>query len=287
MSGCLQAVHAIEEPAISARSPGAAGRGSLAEWLDRCGYAIVKRVLPPQAIADLRAAIELALARQAQELVAVGLLSAADEARARRFETGPSLLLQCNITPPGGPVMGSAPRSEIAHALDRFRTLPAITALAKEILGPDIVATPQFAVRAHCPERLDFCFPWHQDVFFLKLEKPQTARIVNFWVPLVPITEDTGGVELICASHRVGMLPHGPDQRGGDGPRFTGVLASALPAGEVVAPVLDVGDALIMLDKTVHRSRINHSARVRWSVDIRYAEAGRPLGRTGRAIAIP
>jgi Phytanoyl-CoA dioxygenase (PhyH) len=251
------------------------------------GYAIVRGLVPLDALADLRSAIELGLANQARELVSTGLLPVQDEGAASSFEAGMSLLFERNIIPPGAPVMGARVRAEIATAVDHLRRHPAIARLAKEILGPPIVATPQFAVRAHCPGRLEFCYPWHQDIFFLDLDDKESARRVNFWVPLVPIDADAGGIELIRESHLCGVLPHARERHAANAPWFMGVERASLPGGQVIVPRLDVGDAIVMLEKTVHRSRPNRGRRVRWSVDIRYARAGEPVGRSGRPLAVP
>lgn len=257
-----------------------------AEELDRFGFCIMRSLIPLQDLDGLRAAIELGLTNQSLELVEAGLLPAEDEAAARSFATGISLLFQRNLIPPGAPVTGTHLRLEIAAAVNRLRRHPAITGLAKALLGSQIVATPQFALRAHCPGRHEFCFPWHQDIFFLDLRDRISARVVNFWIPLVPIDSTAGGLDVIKGSHRHGVLPHARAQQHPDAPCFTAVEPHCLPAGEIVAPELGIRDALVMLDKTVHRTRLNRSARVRWSVDIRYAEAGRPLGRSGEPLAI-
>jgi hypothetical protein len=260
---------------------------ALAEEPSRSGFCVARDLVPHEDLAELRAAIELALANQSRELVEAGELPAQEGSIAGGFLDGISFLLERNVVPRGARVVGNYLRKEIADAVDRLRGQPAITRFAKAILGPRIVSTPQFAVRAHCPGRFDLCFPWHQDVFFLDLEDQVRAHIVNFWIPLVPIDADAGGLDVIKESHLYGVLPHARVQQHRDAPYFMGVEPASLPPGEIVAPELHVGDALVMLDKTVHRTRMNRSPHVRWSVDIRYIEAGRPLGRSGAALAIP
>jgi ectoine hydroxylase-related dioxygenase (phytanoyl-CoA dioxygenase family) len=85
----------------------------------------------------------------------------------------------------------------VKRTLIETRQHPAIVAVARAILGPKIVATPQFALRAHLPASHYVCFPWHQDVNFLDLADKRGARIVNFWIPLLPIDRDAGGLEVI------------------------------------------------------------------------------------------
>ncbi len=42
---------------------------------------------------------------------------------------------------------------------------------------------------------------------------------------------------------------------------------------------MDAGDALLTMERLVHRSLPNRSDTVRWSIDTRYCQIGLPTGR--------
>lgn len=248
------------------------------------GYAILRSVVPMADVERIRSAIRVALQDQARELTAVGKVPAHESALASDLDRGLLYLLEHGIGV-SKPVTGGQPRPPIGERLEELRRHPALVVVAKSLLGERIVATPQYALRAHCPGRMDVRFPWHQDVYFLSLDDKEAARIINFWIPLVPIDADAGGIDIIAGSHQFGVLDHARESVVG-APAFTTVVPSLLPDGERVIPTLELGDAVMMTEKTVHRTRINASNRIRWSIDLRYAEAGRPVGREGNVLTI-
>jgi SAM-dependent methyltransferase len=266
-------------------------RSDLGAELDRSSFAIASGIVPLDIVHRLREAIGMGLMRGARQLLSAGKLAAADVDRVRDVDTGMIYAHERLGADPNAPSPEVQPlrmwtSRAVKRTLIETRQHPAIVAVARAILGPKIVATPQFALRAHLPASHYVCFPWHQDVNFLDLADKRGARIVNFWIPLLPIDRDAGGLEVIRGSHRAGPLPHRREAPRDGREGLTAVAPESIPDGEIVVPELKPGDALLMLDKTVHRSRMNHSTRVRWSIDIRFCESGRPLGREGHSIEL-
>ena len=86
-------------------------------------------------------------------------------------------------------------------------------------------------------------------------------------------------------SHRNGLLPHEtiPELQAVGGKGSRGLCAECTPANDapdVVMVEMSVGDVLLLMEGTVHRSLANTTTnRVRWSVDTRYNAFGAPNGR--------
>jgi phytanoyl-CoA hydroxylase len=151
-------------------------------------------------------------------------------------------------------------------------THPALLDAVESLIGPEILAHPQFNSRAKLPRHEATVVPWHQDLGYLHEEAGNTF-MVNFWLPLVDAPMETGPLQVIPGSHRWGLIPHA--QLVG----YLGIPEAELPPHEVVDCPLPVGGALLLQHKTVHRSVPNVSDRVRWSLDIRYSDPAQPTGR--------
>jgi phytanoyl-CoA hydroxylase len=149
---------------------------------------------------------------------------------------------------------------------------PALLDVAEALIGPEILAHPQFNSRAKVPNATYWEVPWHQDLGYLQQEAEETF-MVNFWIPMVDAPMESGPLQVIAGSHRWGLIPH--EKING----YRGIPESALPPHEVVDCPLKVGQALLIQHKTIHRSTPNTSDRVRWSLDIRYSDPLLPTGR--------
>jgi phytanoyl-CoA hydroxylase len=151
-------------------------------------------------------------------------------------------------------------------------THPALLDVVESLIGPEILAHPQFNSRAKLPRHQATVVPWHQDLGYLREDADETV-MVNFWIPLVDAPMASGALQVIPGSHRWGRIPH----QTVDG--YLGIPEAALPPHEVVDCPLEAGGALLIQHKTVHRSVPNVSDRVRWSLDLRYSDPAQPTGR--------
>jgi ectoine hydroxylase-related dioxygenase (phytanoyl-CoA dioxygenase family) len=151
-------------------------------------------------------------------------------------------------------------------------TCPAILDIVESVIGPEILAHPQFNCQAKMPNEARSQIPWHQDLGFLHPEAEATF-MVNFWIPLVDATVENGCMEVIAGSHRAGLIEHVRVRN------YWGIAEDRLPPGEQVACPIRVGGVLLVQHKTIHRSIPNHSDHVRWSLDLRYSDSGMPTGR--------
>lgn len=154
-------------------------------------------------------------------------------------------------------------------AMFHVMTLQPILDVVESVIGPEILAHPQFNSRAKLPDRKSIV-NWHQDIGFLEKDADETF-MVNFWVPLVDSDATNGCLEVIPGSHKLGRLPFV------DNPE--NIIPGHLPVDKPVCCPVPKGGALLIQHKTVHRSNPNFSNHIRWSLDIRYSDSRKPTGR--------
>ena len=158
------------------------------------------------------------------------------------------------------------------------QTHPAILDIVESLIGPEILAHPQFNIRPKLPNQDTSVVPWHQDLGYLQPDASETF-MVNFWIPLVDATVENGCMEVIAGSHKAPLINHVIGL--GPGLNFKGIVDEALPEGEQVPCPVRLGSVLLIQHKTIHRSVPNHSDHIRWSMDIRYSDPRMPTGRDG------
>ena len=123
--------------------------------------------------------------------------------------------------------------------------------------------------------------PWHQD-YGATDPTQNDVNLVTGWIPLTIADAKHGGLEIIPRSTQLGWLPH---KRGERGPEVEeAAFQSALRLRPDLRPVTVramPGDVILFDQYTLHRSLINRSRRVRWSIDMRYMHHGTSSGRPG------
>ena len=158
------------------------------------------------------------------------------------------------------------------------QTHPAVLDIVESLIGPEILAHPQFNIRPKLPNQDTSVVPWHQDLGYLQPDASETF-MVNFWIPLVDATMENGCMEVIAGSHKAPLIGHITGL--GPGRNFKGIVDEELPEGEQVQCPVRLGSVLLIQHKTIHRSVPNHSDHIRWSMDIRYSDPRMPTGRDG------
>ena len=168
----------------------------------------------------------------------------------------------------------------ISAGMFTLRTSPVLLDATESLIGPEILAHPQFALRPKMPDLDLMDIPWHQDLAYLIPAEAGETLVVNFWIPLVEATEQNGCMQVIPGSHREGLIAHDLwlETPGHKGAR--GIADADLPASSIVTCEVDAGDVLLTMERLVHRSIPNRSQTVRWSVDTRYNRIGLPTGRS-------
>lgn len=249
----------------------ALSKEQLAQYLDE-GYLVVEDLLDFQVLALLIGEFEAAIEAKARALHAAGRLSTLHEEAP--FETRLALLYAD---------AEEAAAQELWHVgqgkhhktdgMFAVWTCPALLDIVEQVIGPEILAHPQFNSRAKLPDHQQTVVPWHQDMGYLGREADDTF-MVNFWIPLVDAPMETGAMQVIPGSHRWPTLPH---ERIGF---YDGLREETLPSYErVVDCPVRKGGVLMIQSRTVHRSVVNSTERVRWSLDLRYCDRRKPTGR--------
>ena len=141
------------------------------------------------------------------------------------------------------------------------------------------VAAGGYGIRIDNPGEEKFRAGWHQDY-------PAQFRSLDgliFWSPLLPVTEEMGPVEFCVGSHQDGLVPVRISDA--DHPEKTGAYglvladeAECVAKYEQTAPPINLGDMVIIDFLTLHRSGVNHAARSRWSMQIRWFNFREPTG---------
>lgn len=242
----------------------------LAFYLEN-GYLLVEDLLPLADLQSLIDEISEVIDREARGAYAAGRLRSLfeDEPFDRRMTS----LRQAmgGSSDIGQAVMGKRHRTAgmfkvVAH--------PAILDIVESVIGPEVLAHPQFNCQAKMPREEKSKVPWHQDLGFLDPVAEGTF-MVNFWIPLVDATVENGCLEVISGSHRAGLKPHGEVSGYSD----KGILDGHVPPGERVSCPIRKGGVVMFQHKTAHRSFPNRTDRIRWSLDIRYSDPRLPTGR--------
>jgi ectoine hydroxylase-related dioxygenase (phytanoyl-CoA dioxygenase family) len=140
------------------------------------------------------------------------------------------------------------------------------------------IAGGGYGIRIDSPAEQKFSAPWHQ-------EFPAQLRSLDgvvFWSPLLPVSIETGPVELCPGSHKEGPVPVYEDDQGIG---KTGAYALRLHREEEllkkyphIAPLTKPGDLLTMDFLTLHASGRNVSHAPRWSMQWRLFNFADPVG---------
>lgn len=156
------------------------------------------------------------------------------------------------------------------EAMFRLMTHPAILDVVEQIIGPEIFFHPQSNVRAKLPLHEEGAVAWHQDSAGLDASSEKTFT-VNFWIPLVDVTMDMGGMQVMGGRHH-------------NGSQLVDTFSipdDLLPKDEIIDCPVPRGGVLMIQKRTIHRSVPNVSNKARWSMDFRYCRTGEPTGRPG------
>ncbi|CAN5629944.1 phytanoyl-CoA dioxygenase family protein [soil metagenome] len=161
-------------------------------------------------------------------------------------------------------------REVFSKAIYDLVTHPHLITLAETLLGPEVTVNGDYWVRTKLPGEQLTTLPWHQDSGYYGA---QTApeHILSVWAPLVDVDEHNGCMQFIPGSHRWGLLPTTKDQDRHNMP------TEAIEArGRVETLQMKVGDVVAFHNLTFHRSLMNSSDDIRWSIDLRYSPTGTP-----------
>ncbi len=149
----------------------------------------------------------------------------------------------------------------------------------QQILGPEIAGHPVWNLRSKTPRSPLATVPWHQDTAYLAPGAEQTLQ-PTAWIPLIDADRVNGTLQVLRGGHRSGKVFRHRPERTRDRERswYLYIAEEDLPQGEVVTCEMPMGSLLLINQLIPHRSTENFSARIRWSVDLRWQRPDEPSG---------
>ena len=247
------------------------------EFLHSQGYLIVETVFEPSELSALCTELAAAVDRGIEEMTRSGRLqkSYSEETfegkLARIFQDDESAAVEIFQKVKGyeGYIGGGYQGREVFNLL----THPKLLHLVEAIIGPEIVASSIYRLRAKIPGVKKTAVPWHQDSGYFAASC-DSYFILTCWIPLVDTTAENGCLRILPRAHRQGIVRHfRPEPMA-----YLVIRNKDLPRNGREGMVAEVkrGGVIFMTNLTPHCSTPNRSDGVRWSVDFRYQAADVP-----------
>ena len=230
------------------------------QW-EEDGYLLLKQAVSLPIIEGVRQLFSKMVDRIISELKSEGLVE--DEGKNLPFETR---LLKVAGTHANR--FGRSWRNQVAGkaVYELHHAEPLVTAIG-EITGTDVIGHPVFNARPKLPNQQLTVVPWHQDSGYFGAQS-ESALIPAAWIPLVPVDETNGCLQVVAGSHKIGLLNHHTEDREG---QFLEILDSLIDESQIITCPMEMGDALLFHNLTLHRSTVHTTSNmIRWAIDIRY-----------------
>lgn len=141
------------------------------------------------------------------------------------------------------------------------------------------IAAAGYGIRIDHPREDKFRASWHQEF----LSQLRSMEGIVCWSPLRSVTEDLGPVKICPGSHVEGVLkvsttdPDNPNKSGAYALRLIDE-EKYLAKYEVIAPLTEPGDLVLLDWHVLHCSGKNISNKSRWSMQMRYFNFDNDLG---------
>jgi phytanoyl-CoA hydroxylase len=230
---------------------------------DRTGYLVIPGMLGESTLALVRRSIARQVDREAHRLREEGLI-------AELFEDLPFTRRLVEVYGPKKSKSIGWNQEVFSREIYELGTNETILDVAEDLVGPELQFNGDYWVRTKLPGESVTTFPWHQDSGYYG--DPTDFHIPSLWIPLVDVDEHNGCMQVLPGSHKWGLRPVDSDSEGHHIP--TEDIESR---GEIVTLPMKAGDIFAFHNLTYHRSLMNRSDGIRWSIDLRYSEIGRPL----------
>ena len=234
------------------------------QW-ENDGYLLLKNVIPEPAIKGVRANFAGVVDGIIQTLKEDGIVE--DEGSELPFETR-----FAQVAGEHANRFGRSWRNQVATAeVFELHHAPLLVDAIGQLTGTDVIGHPVFNARPKLPGQQLTVVPWHQDSGYFGTIS-ETSLIPTAWIPLVPVNETNGCLQVVAGSHRLGVVKHHTEEREG---KFLEVIDALVDASRIVTCPMELGDALVFHNLTLHRS-LPHttSETIRWAIDIRYLRDG-------------
>ena len=229
------------------------------------GYLLLKDVIPKAAINGVRKNFASVVDGIIDELKADGVIE--DKGIELPFETR-----LAEVAGEHANRFGRSWRNQVATAevFDLHHAPRLVDAIA-QLTETDVIGHPVFNARPKLPGQQLTVVPWHQDSGYFGTVS-EASLIPTAWIPLVPVDETNGCLQVVAGSHRLGVVNHHTEEREG---KFLEVMDELIENSRIVTCPMALGDALVFHNLTLHRSLPHTTSEiVRWAIDIRYLRDG-------------
>ena len=242
------------------------------------GYLVVKSALSESDLAPLIAVISEVVDTRATELYNEGTISDIYEEMSfeRRWH---AVLKACGRE---NEVFGWH-TLVFSEALFELITHPKVLDVLELLIGSDIQFNGDFWVRPKLPNEKLTTLPWHQDSAYMPDTENDTHLTV--WLPLVDVKPENGPLQFLPGSHKAGLQTY----HRVPGEAFAvPILSPTSSDTDIHTLEMKKGDLLVFNNLVFHRSLLNHSDIIRWSVDFRFSPTSTSLqGLWHEVIACP
>ncbi|RKU11067.1 hypothetical protein C6501_13075 [Candidatus Poribacteria bacterium] len=238
-----------------------------AEKFTEDGYLVVEDVLQSKDLAPLIAVISEVVDARADELYNAGTISDVfeDLPFERRWY---AILQECGRE---NEVFGWH-TLVFSEALFNLITHPKVLDVVETIIGNEIQFNGDFWVRPKLPNEKLTTLPWHQDSAYMPHTENDTHLTV--WLPLVDVQTENGALQFLPGSHTAGLQTY----HRVEGEAFAvPVLPPTSSHTDIDTLEMKKGDLLIFNNLVFHRSLLNRSDTIRWSVDFRFSRTSTSL----------
>lgn len=230
------------------------------QW-ENDGYLLLKGVIPKAIINGVRARFAHVVDGIIRKLKEEETIE--DEGLALPFETRLAQVAGEHANRFGRSWRGEIATSEIFE----LHHAPLLVDAIGQLTGTEVIGHPVFNARPKLPGQQLTVVPWHQDSGYFGTIS-ENSLIPTAWIPLVPVDESNGCLQVAAGSHRLGVVEHHTEEREG---RFLEVIDTLVETSRIVTCPMALGDALLFHNLTLHRSLPHTTSEViRWAIDIRY-----------------
>ena len=167
---------------------------------------------------------------------------------------------------------------EALYSLDSHRKIwesSRMQSLMEKIFNESVFMFKGINIRFSLPSDEKYLTVPHQDHYYIS----QTPNFRTVWIPVMDIEQGMGGLELIRASHKLGLLEHiednGVESYILKGRNQSGIALDTI-SGNWLTTEYRPGDLLVLHSHTIHRSMPNLSKKIRLSMDNRFQPISEP-----------
>ncbi|XP_050412522.2 phytanoyl-CoA dioxygenase, peroxisomal [Patella vulgata] len=262
-------------PDVNERKPGQLPYSEIQKFYDE-GYIVVKDFFTPEELEPCRQAIEGMVEQLAQKLYKAGKI------KHLYSEYGLfQRLTKLEEEHPGSNIL-LFKYQKIPKSFRDIWSNDRMLNLLEQILGPDVAGHPTWNLRTKTPKSEAVNIPWHQDSGYFSWES-YDHLIATAWIPFLDAVPENGCMQMAKNGHKSGKVAKHTCCVGPtwyiqlEEEEMAKTLGVNLEKDVKIEPV-PYGGFILFHNLTPHRSLINVSNDIRWSVDLRWQSPHYDMG---------